>query len=170
MIRSAQRPLSGEIQQGLMGRWLLNWRVKLEEAVDQLDSLTEEDVIFAKRPWQLDSEALIGLLAENLGVPKAIEDRGFDYFLEVPVANEVLEVFGSRQPSAQERRALLLYGVERVKGIEPSSLGWEPRALPLSYTRADEEPHRRGTHPKLDGTSSLGAGVDSAGIDGSASN
>src|SRR5262245_3364713 len=25
--------------------------------------------------------------------------------------------------------------VERVKGIEPSSLGWEPRALPLSYTR-----------------------------------
>src|SRR5215207_1053901 len=26
--------------------------------------------------------------------------------------------------------------VERVKGIEPSSLGWEPRALPLSYTRS----------------------------------
>jgi flavin-dependent dehydrogenase len=26
-------------------------------------------------------------------------------------------------------------GMERVKGIEPSSLGWEPRALPLSYTR-----------------------------------
>ncbi len=25
--------------------------------------------------------------------------------------------------------------MERVKGIEPSSLGWEPRALPLSYTR-----------------------------------
>ena len=27
--------------------------------------------------------------------------------------------------------------VERVKGIEPSSLGWEPRALPLSYTRRE---------------------------------
>src|SRR5689334_21245092 len=26
--------------------------------------------------------------------------------------------------------------LERVKGIEPSSLGWEPIALPLSYTRA----------------------------------
>jgi hypothetical protein len=25
--------------------------------------------------------------------------------------------------------------VERVKGIEPSSLAWEARALPLSYTR-----------------------------------
>ena len=27
-------------------------------------------------------------------------------------------------------------GLERVKGIEPSSLAWEARALPLSYTRA----------------------------------
>ena len=25
--------------------------------------------------------------------------------------------------------------VERVKGIEPSSLAWEAKALPLSYTR-----------------------------------
>ena len=36
--------------------------------------------------------------------------------------------------------------MERVKGIEPSSLGWEPRALPLSYTRPVlGEPHRRRT-------------------------
>ena len=26
--------------------------------------------------------------------------------------------------------------MERAKGIEPSSSGWEPEALPLSYTRA----------------------------------
>ena len=32
-----------------------------------------------------------------------------------------------------------LSGMERVKGIEPSSLGWEPRALPLSYTRNPQE-------------------------------
>ena len=25
--------------------------------------------------------------------------------------------------------------MERVKGIEPSSSGWKPEALPLSYTR-----------------------------------
>jgi hypothetical protein len=30
--------------------------------------------------------------------------------------------------------------MERVKGIEPSSDGWEPSALPLSYTRPDWEP------------------------------
>jgi hypothetical protein len=27
--------------------------------------------------------------------------------------------------------------LERVKGIEPSSLAWEAKALPLSYTRND---------------------------------
>ena len=27
--------------------------------------------------------------------------------------------------------------VERVKGIEPSSVAWEATALPLSYTRLD---------------------------------
>ena len=27
--------------------------------------------------------------------------------------------------------------LERVKGIEPSSLAWEAKALPLSYTRAN---------------------------------
>eukprot|EP01012_Entosiphon_sulcatum_P008997 TRINITY_DN14964_c0_g1_i1.p1 TRINITY_DN14964_c0_g1~~TRINITY_DN14964_c0_g1_i1.p1 ORF type:complete len:161 (+),score=6.86 TRINITY_DN14964_c0_g1_i1:273-755(+) len=30
--------------------------------------------------------------------------------------------------------------MERVTGIEPASLGWEPRALPLSYTRPDRKP------------------------------
>jgi hypothetical protein len=44
--------------------------------------------------------------------------------------------------------------VERVKGIEPSSLGWEPRALPLSYTRADGEVRIL----RQDGTSPTGAG------------
>ena len=36
---------------------------------------------------------------------------------------------GVRQPVA-------LHGLmERVTGIEPASFGWEPKALPLSYTR-----------------------------------
>jgi hypothetical protein len=29
--------------------------------------------------------------------------------------------------------------MERVKGIEPSSLAWEARALPLSYTRKERQ-------------------------------
>ena len=86
--------------------------MKLEEAFDQIDSLTCEDVTFAKRSWQLESEALIGKLDENFRVPKPIADQNLDYLIDVPVAREVLGVFGSRQPSQQERRALLLYYAE----------------------------------------------------------
>ena len=32
--------------------------------------------------------------------------------------------------------------LERVKGIEPSSFGWEPKALPLSYTRSRDSNSR----------------------------
>jgi hypothetical protein len=31
------------------------------------------------------------------------------------------------------------FGLERVKGIEPSSSAWKAVALPLSYTRAREQ-------------------------------
>ncbi len=34
--------------------------------------------------------------------------------------------------------------LERVKGIEPSSSGWEPGALPLSYTRRSDLDHTTG--------------------------
>ena len=30
-------------------------------------------------------------------------------------------------------------GMERVKGIEPSSQAWEARVLPLNYTRVEHE-------------------------------
>jgi len=83
--------------------------VKLEEALDKIDSLSEDEVIFAKRPWQFDSETLIGKLDEDSRVPKLIADQNFDYLIDVPVAKEVLGVFGSNPPSQEERRALLLY-------------------------------------------------------------
>src|SRR5215472_8720056 len=41
---------------------------------------------------------------------------------------------GSPHYTAARRRPIK--GVERVKGIEPSSEAWEAPALPLSYTRA----------------------------------
>ncbi len=34
--------------------------------------------------------------------------------------------------------------MERVRGIEPPSLAWEARALPLSYTRGGQNSRRNG--------------------------
>ena len=38
-------------------------------------------------------------------------------------------------PPGRDALPAELHGRERVKGIEPSSLAWKARALPLSYTR-----------------------------------
>ena len=44
-----------------------------------------------------------------------------------------IQVFGSLEESARP------CFMERVKGIEPSSVAWEATALPLSYTRLGPE-------------------------------
>ena len=42
----------------------------------------------------------------------------------------------ARRPKAQPQRAAeAVKKLERMEGIEPSCSGWEPDALPLSYTR-----------------------------------
>lgn len=82
------------------------------DALDQVQQLGEGKVIFARKPWALDAEADIGVLDENLSVPGSMKSRGLEYFLEADVAKEVLEVFGDRDPTVQEIRALLLFYAE----------------------------------------------------------
>jgi hypothetical protein len=43
---------------------------------------------------------------------------------------------GSAPSGSSRVRGFRLEGLERVKGIEPSSSAWKAVALPLSYTRA----------------------------------
>lgn len=86
--------------------------MKLSDAIDQLLSEGDSAVIFAKKPWELNSEAEIGELDENCRVPAEIKDRGFAYFLEAPTAREVLEVFGNYKASGSQIRALLIYYAE----------------------------------------------------------
>jgi hypothetical protein len=86
--------------------------MKLGRVLDQIDSLSDDDVIFARRPWNPDSEAVVGRLDDGLGVPKSMTDQGFDYFLGVYFAQEVLEDFGSKCDSAAERRDLIIHYAE----------------------------------------------------------
>jgi hypothetical protein len=88
--------------------------MKLINALDQIQEIQDNnnDVIFAKKPWTLDSEADIKPLDIELRVPKEIIDIGLTYFLEINVAKEVLEVFNERVPTNEERYALLIYYAE----------------------------------------------------------
>jgi hypothetical protein len=83
--------------------------MKLKEALDQIDSLDDSSVVFARRPWALDSEAVVDKLDDQLRVPRHVSESKFEYFIDVPVAKEVLGVFGGRPVTAQQRRELLLY-------------------------------------------------------------
>lgn len=86
--------------------------MNLHDVLDQINELDDDKVICARRPWTFEAEAVVGRLDGNLRVPNALARDGFEYFLEVSVAQEVLEVFGSRNPTEAEIRDLLLYYAE----------------------------------------------------------
>lgn len=68
--------------------------------------------IFAAKPWSATSPAVAVQLDDEFKPPKEVLEQGLVYFLEVHVANETLEVFGDRQPSATEKRNLLIFYAE----------------------------------------------------------
>lgn len=86
--------------------------MKLREALDRVEKMSQGDVIFARKPWTLESDAEIGTLDPDLRVPASVTARGFDYFLESSIANEALEVFGAYEATIGERRAMLLFYAE----------------------------------------------------------
>jgi hypothetical protein len=84
--------------------------VILETVVDQLQSLDEDATILARRPWSASSEAKVSSAGD---VSRAdAKKSGFEYFLEVHVAREVLEVFGPRKANRDEKLRLLLHYAE----------------------------------------------------------
>jgi hypothetical protein len=68
--------------------------------------------IFAAKPWSTTSPAAAVRLDDEFKPPHGVLEQGLVYFLEVHVANEVLEVFGDRQPSAMEKLDLLIFYAE----------------------------------------------------------
>ena len=86
--------------------------MKLLEALDIVNELKTNDAIFCIKPWGLNSDAVIGQLTEEYRVPKEKIDAGFDYFLDAPVAQEVLEGFQNCKLNKDQKRDLLLYYAE----------------------------------------------------------
>lgn len=87
--------------------------ISLGAVLDQVTSLDDEMCIFAKKPWSLDSEAIVGRLEGNeFRIPQDFLDEGFEYFLEVHVAKEVLEVLDGHPETAEMKRNLLLFYAE----------------------------------------------------------
>jgi hypothetical protein len=85
----------------------------LQEVLNDIENLGEDDVIFARKPWVLDTEAEIGHLNVDYGIPATMTSRGLAYFLEVFVAREeVLDGLQEYPLSNAERFAAVVYYAE----------------------------------------------------------
>ena len=79
--------------------------MQLVDVVRDLDTQAQDDgdleTIFVRRPWAPESDAIVAPLTEDGRVPPTVSAAGFEYFLEIPVAREVLEFWSN--PSALDR-------------------------------------------------------------------
>ena len=86
--------------------------VTLSEVLARVEEFSEEETIFSRRPWRFNEYAILVRMDEEGRIPSLTTAEGWDYFLEVTVAKEVLEVFEGAPPSPEERRNLLLFYAE----------------------------------------------------------
>ena len=83
--------------------------MNLEQLIDGLHELSEDECIFARKPWSPTSEAIAAPLGDDFQVPSNLPIEGLEYFLEVPVVKEVLEVLGDKPASKEEQLKLLIF-------------------------------------------------------------
>jgi len=84
----------------------------LDDAIRQLNSLDENLVLCARKPWLPSSECVATPPSADLGVPRQVKEAGLDYFLEVDVAREVLGALGARPVSHEDNVKLLIHYAE----------------------------------------------------------
>lgn len=83
--------------------------MKLGEALEKLVGCGDDAVVLAKPPWTLESEALIDVLDEQCRVPRDLDQQGYKYVIDAPVAREALEVFHGRLPPSNRLQEFLLH-------------------------------------------------------------
>jgi hypothetical protein len=84
--------------------------VKLGDIIRELDGLSDDLCIVARRPWGRDADAMLVRLTEEYRVPSHVTAAGYEYFLEVSlIREEVLGSWGSRMTGNQRFDVVLHY-------------------------------------------------------------
>lgn len=60
-------------------------------------------IICVQRPWEREAEVSLVPFPDDLRIPEDVKSRGYEYFLEVSTAREILEGFLERQPTLEPR-------------------------------------------------------------------
>lgn len=81
----------------------------LGDILAKVGEISDEETILSRRPWQTDGDVLLIRLDEECRVPLPAKNAGWEYFMEIATAKEVLEVFVGAPPAPEERVQLLLF-------------------------------------------------------------
>ena len=82
--------------------------MNLVDLVSQIEMLDEDLTIYARAPWQPDSEAICAQEPTGSLVPADLASSGFSYFLEVFIAREFLEDLSSSGELSIEKQCVRL--------------------------------------------------------------
>lgn len=89
--------------------------MKLIELIPRINELDDELTIYAREPWQIDSEVILALEPEGGGLPQEAEKKKMKYFIEIFVASDFLNDWIqslNNAPSDEERcRRLIHYAI-----------------------------------------------------------
>ena len=80
--------------------------MKLIDAISNLNSLDEEETIYAPKPWRLDSDVMLMRGRDDGKLPKEAADIGYSYFLEVFIARDFVQDWVEdldKEPTATEK-------------------------------------------------------------------
>lgn len=83
----------------------------LAEIVTKFDELEDLATLFVRRPWTASSECAVILFENGISQVKFTAPAGLEYFLEIHVALEALEVF-TGPPTLQQSVDLLVFYAE----------------------------------------------------------
>ena len=86
--------------------------MKLIEVIGKLSDIPEDTFICVKRPWSSESEVVLSPFAEDLSIPLEVKSQGYEYFLEVSTAREIIEGFIEHQPTLEQITDFIIFYAE----------------------------------------------------------
>jgi hypothetical protein len=73
--------------------------MRLMEVTRLVHELDPAQTIYAKRPWTPESEAMVEAEEPGRLVPSELAKAGYDYFLEIEIARDVVPSLSHVEPS-----------------------------------------------------------------------
>ena len=83
--------------------------VRFKDVVHDLHKLGGDLTICLRKPWNAESEVLLVEVDPMSAIPSDVLSSGFEYFLEISIAEELLEISEVKDRTEDGKVGLLVY-------------------------------------------------------------